>query len=206
MFSGSINLTDLKNDWEVFDNPEIMPRFGYSAGFGLEFSIKKSFFLRSQIIFVAKNYAFNTEDFYGAGTKGYDRYSALYLDLPIMAGYRYKDFHIVIGPFIDYFLGGTNQHKLEYFNGQVSSGNIDIKSAQALREQIQENEIFPLKSHYLFDAGIVFGIGYHNKNYSLDLNHSFGMVNIFPSGQMDCFRDDFSLYSRVFTLQLNVFL
>jgi len=205
-FSGAINLTDLKNRWETFDNPEIMPRFGYSAGLGMEIPVKGTFFIRSQINLVAKNYAFNTEDFYGAGTKGYDRYSVLYIDFPLLAGYRYKDFHVFLGPFADYCLGGTNQHKLEYFNGMSDNAKVDIKSSESLRRHLREDEIFPLERQFFLDAGIIMGVGYHNKDYSLDLSHSLGLINIFPKDAENNYRNEFPLFTRVFTLQLNVYL
>lgn len=205
--SGGINLTDLKNDWNLFDNPTIRPRFGYSFGFGLEIPVKNSFYTEGQITLVSKNYAFDTEDFYGDGTEGYDRYSILYLDLPIVAGYRYKDIRAFIGPFFDYCLGGTNQHNLEYFNGDTDEGTIGIDPSQELKSSEITEGIFPLKRQYYFDSGIILGVGYSCQSYSLDFSYSYGLVNIFPKVNDETVkRNDYSLFTRVLMLRLKIYI
>ena len=205
--SGGVNLTDLKNKWELFDNPDILPRFAYSFGGTLEFPLTSSFFIGGQLALVSKNYAFDVEDFYGPGTVGYDRYSVLYLDLPVYAGYRLGDFRIFLGPFFDLCLGGTNNHRLEYFNGYKDNGTGGISSSRGLKSSDASNAVFPLECYNFCDAGIVFGIGHCNENYSIDLLHSYGLVNIFPKVEGNSInRDDYSLYTRVFTLRLNFYL
>ena len=204
--TGGINLTDLKNDWKLFDNPTIRPRFGYSFGFGLEIPVVNIFYTESQLTLISKNYAFDTEDFYGDGTKGYDRYSILYLDLPIVAGYRYMDMRAFIGPFFDYCLGGTNQHNLEYFNGNTDEGTAGVDSQELKSSEITEG-IFPLKSQYSFDSGIILGVGYTCQSYSLDLSYSHGFVNIFPKVDNESInRDDYSLYTRMLMLRLKIYI
>ncbi len=206
-FSGGINFTDLKNNWNLFDNPKIHPRFGYTFGCGFEVPIKSSFFIGGQLNLVAKNYAFDTEDFYGAGTEGYDRYSILYLDLPAVTGYCYKEFRAFIGTFFDYCLGGTNQHYLEYFNGDTDEGTSGIATSGELKSSESGEGIFPLKNQNFFDAGIIIGIGHYNDSFSLDLSYSYGLVNIFPKvddGSIN--RDDYSLLTRVLTLRLKIFI
>ncbi len=205
--SGGVNLTDLKNDWGLFDNPEIHPRFGFTFGGGIEFPVHKSVFLETQLNIVSKNYAFDTEDFYGAGTEGYDRYSILYLDLPVVAGYQYKEIKAFIGLFFDYCLGGTNRHNLEYFNGDTEKGTIGVSSARKLKSSGINDEIFPLETQNYLDAGIIFGIGHSNQYYSLNLSYSHGLVNIFPKVEGSSInRNDYSLLTRVFTLRLNIYL
>ncbi len=205
--SGGINLTNLKNDWNLFDNPKIYPRFGYTFGCGIEVPVKSSFFIGGQLNLVSKNYAFDTEDFYGAGTEGYDRYSILYLDLPIVTGYRYKELRAFIGPFFDYCLGGTNQHNLEYFNGDTDKGTIGIASSGELKSSEISEGIFPLRNQNFFDAGIIFGIGHSSKSHSLDLSYSYGVVNIFPKVDDESInRDDYSLFTRVLMLRLNIYI
>ena len=205
--SGGINISDLKNDWELFDNPDIIPRFGYSIGSAVEIPVRNSFFFTGQLAIVSKNYALDVEDFYGAGTVGYDRYSVLYLDLPVLAGYCYREFRLFAGPFFDICLGGTNNHKLEYFNGYTDQGTHDIASARELKSSEESNNVFPLQNHNCFDAGIVFGIGHCSENFSIDLSHSYGLVNIFPKVDgNDIDRDKYFLFTRVFTLRLNIYL
>ena len=150
---------------------------------------------------------FVTRVCYGDGTEGYDRYSILYLDLPIVAGYRYKDIRAFIGPFFDYCLGGTNQHNLEYFNGDTDEGTIGIDPSQELKSSEITEGIFPLKRQYYFDSGIILGVGYSCQSYSLDFSYSYGLVNIFPKVNDETVkRNDYSLYTRVLMLRLKIYI
>lgn len=205
--STGINLTDLRNNWDLFGNPEILPRFGYTFGFGMEIPAYKSFFAGTQLNIVSKNYAFDTEDFYGDGTEGYDRYSILYFNLPIIVGYSYKELRVFAGPFFDYCLGGTNQHDLEYFNGDTDKGVIGIESSGELKSDEITGGIFPLRGQNFYDTGITMGIGHRSHNFSLNLSYSYGLVNIFPKvDDPDINRDNYSMYTRVLTLQLKIYI
>jgi hypothetical protein len=205
--SGGINLTDLRNEWGMFDNPKILPRFGYSFGCGIEIPVVTTFFIKNQLNIVSKNYAFDTEDFYGAGTEGYDRYSIVYLDIPVMAGYHFKEINFFTGPYFDFCLGGTNQHNLEYFDGNKDEGTYGIDASGKLKSSEITDGIFPLQDQNFLDAGILLGIGHANENFSLELSYAYGLVNIFPKvdgSQIN--RNDYSLYTRVITVRLNIFI
>ena len=112
-----------------------------------------------------------------------------------------------IGPFFDYCLGGTNQHDLEYFNGDTDNGTNGISSSKVLKSSEISEGIFPLKSQNYFDAGIIIGVGHCNENFSLDLSYAYGLVNIFPRVDgTGINRDDYSMYTRVLTIRLNIYL
>lgn len=205
--SGGINLTGLKNDWDVFQSPKIYPRFGYSFGGSAEVHLVKSFYIKGQMNITSKNYGFDVEDFYGSGTVGYDRYSIVYLNFPIQTGYYYKNMSFFAGPFFDFCLGGTNQHNLEYFNGETDKGTYGIDPTGELKSSEISSGIFPLQGQNYLDAGMIVGIGHHNDNFSLDLSYAYGLINIFPKvdgSQIN--RNDYSLYTRVLTVRLNIFL
>jgi hypothetical protein len=84
--SGGVNLGELKTDWKYIEEPDVFPRFGYTFGLGSEIRIQKHISLLADLNLVSKNYAYDPV-YYGYGTEGFDRYSFLYLDLPLRLSY-----------------------------------------------------------------------------------------------------------------------
>jgi hypothetical protein len=204
--SGGINLTYLKLDWNQFENPESIPRFGFSFGLGGELHIQQNLYLMGDVNLLSKNYALDVEDFYGDGTEGYDRYSILYLDIPIKLAYSYKDIRFFSGPFIDFCLGGTNQHDLQFFDGENDKATNDIDSRSPVKSDEESMNIFPLENHYFLDSGFIIGIGHQHDNFAIDLSYSIGMLNIFPLIEGEDSRSNYPMYTRVLSIDLFFYL
>jgi hypothetical protein len=177
--SGGVNIGDIKTDWENLEEPDIFPRFGYSIGIGTELELNENLSFLIDLSLVSKNYAY-APDYYGAGIKGFDRYSLLYIDLPVRVSYNHRNMRVFAGPFIDYCISGTNKYNLVYSDSSVLEGSVNIKSGkQFSSKEIRNNR---LAVNYL-DGGLIFGMGYRNENYCLDLSYSLGLLNIYPKIQ-----------------------
>jgi hypothetical protein len=194
-----VNLGSIKTDWENMKEPEIFPRFGYSLGLGTELPLKKQMSLLIDMNLVSKNYAYAPE-FYGIDIEGFDRYSLLYFDLPLRISYNYKKTRVFTGTFIDYCISGTNRYNFTYPDSTVSEGNKSIKSGK----QFSKNEIHSDRlAVNSMDGGLIFGVGYHDDNYCLDLSYSLGLLNTYP--EIKGGQDRRKNITRTRMLQLNLF-
>jgi hypothetical protein len=172
-----VNLGGIKTNWQYVDDPEVFARFGYSFGFGAEFELRDHIALLIDLNMVSKNYAI-TPDYYGPDVEGFDRYSLLYLDLPVRVSYNHRNMRIFAGPFLDYYISGTNRYNFIYPDNTINEGNISIKSGKEFSDkEIRSNR---LAVNYL-DGGIIFGVGYRNDSYCIDLSYSQGLLNISPN-------------------------
>jgi hypothetical protein len=199
--AGGINLGMVKADWTIAQKPAFYPRFGYSLGFGSEFKMSEHFSLLSNLDLVSKNYAIDPE-YYGKDTEGYDRYSFLYLDMPVRICYANKNIRFFAGPFIDYCISGTKKYNLEFADSTRQEGNWKIKSGKRFASNELEN---PEEGVFYLDGGFLFGIGYRNNSYCFDLSYASGLVNVYPYIAGD-HRSEMITHTRLLTLNLFFYL
>jgi hypothetical protein len=189
-------------EWKTENNPDVNPRFGFSLGVGTEIDLISNLAILSDFKLVSKNYSVDPKS-YGHETTGFDRYNILYLDVPLRISYAYRDVRVFAGAFIDYCLTGTNKFNLEYADSTSEEGTFKIISGKEF--SIGEIAYDEIPVNYL-DGGIIFGIGYRNELYCIDLSYSWGLINMYPTIIGGDNRDDKLTKSRLLSINLFFYL
>jgi hypothetical protein len=197
--TGGVNLGDISLKWDNVCAPYIYPRFGCSLGIGSELKISGDFSLLTDFNLISKNYSID-QHFYGDSIEGYDRYSVLYLDMPLRLSYSHNNMRIFAGPFLDYCLSGTNKYNLISPDSTQKEGNNKLVVTRYFSSHYIEKENLAV---YYLDGGVQFGIGYQCKDYCLDLCYSWGLINVYPDTKRIHGRNEMKSHTRL--LILNVF-
>ena len=170
-----------KLDIKDFDSDA---KLGYRFGVVVEYQLDNNFFIQSGLDLVSKgtkNKFYEEGDINGDGISGDYMHTkltwnAVYLELPILAGYDLNvtnNFKVrfMAGPYLAYGVGGKLTAKT---NGQLmQSSGVPIEFSE--KEKINTFSSETLKR---FDMGLLGAVGAEYDKFQLTVGYEYGLLNI----------------------------
>lgn len=160
---GGVNLSNMD-----VDHIDTDMRVGYNFGVVAEYALPQSFFLQSGLHLTSKGSKVKYTEYDGDYYKAKLSINAVYLQLPIMAGYKLDvtdDFKVnfTVGPYLALGIGGKTKAdvtiKDEFGSDKVNSFGNDIL--------------------HRFDMGIGAGVGAEYKKVLFNVGYEYGFINAF---------------------------
>jgi hypothetical protein len=148
------------------------------------FNLFDSFYLQPEALFSMKGTKQNDPE---SGIRGRleERWTLTYLEIPVVAGFRFRSIHLIAGPSFGFYLDGKY---VSEFKGGPNDG-------QKNEESFDDGRIEGT------DMGLIFGAGYTLKGVSLEARYAVGLANILPANE-----DNVKLKNRVLQFMLGVSL
>ena len=168
-------------DYDYYEIQHPVPRLLYSVGLCSDISFGDWVSLQPALLFGAKGVGINVKKEYEAD-KGYMRFTANYLEIPINVVGKYKGFQAYAGPYIAFALSGKNKWDMEA-DGETDSGSEKIEFVWKEVDPADldsEYEFFVLRSRRL-DYGLNIGVGYKLGPVLFNAGYSLGLANMTPS-------------------------
>ena len=153
-------------------------RLGFHGGVALDYNIIKSFSLTTGLYYVGKGFRGN-QDSNLASVNTESKTTAHYLQLPILASWRIEansgvQFHINIGPYLAYGIGGSAKYK-----------PLDL----TLNDRF-ENDTFGSTGLFKhFDAGLSFGANVVLGHVLVGASYELGLTDVGRQARFDKFHN-----------------
>ncbi|NOQ70890.1 MAG: outer membrane beta-barrel protein [Crocinitomix sp.] len=189
---------------------------GFHGGVNFEFNFTDNFYLRSGIFATQKRQAYSSndtilvnlfgfEDLIGIDGINLESYTAtsgrvtqLYIELPVMAGYKYKGFSVYAGPYFAYMLSARKKEIKSIdtpFLRTVDIGTLvpDGFDADLLlatlppAEGTTSTESTSKANLRPFDMGLKAGISYEFNNLAANINYQYGFSD-YQTASADLFQ------------------
>lgn len=164
------------------DDADTDAKVGFRVGVEVDIPVWESLHIVPGLYFSTRPCKAEDNYYYDEGTEY--NFSPSYLELPVLASYRYqfnKDWAIRVdlGPYFAYGLGGKAKRTVYYEDYY-----------EEIREESGSEKLFSGSDHMLkrFDAGIVVGVGAIYKKFTATLNYQAGLANIY-NGKHDSFKN-----------------
>lgn len=158
---GGLNVASMS----MKDDSNYKSRAGFNAGVAVDFPIMESFYIQSGLYYTTKGFKFEY------GYEGYefeDKLNIGYLEIPILASYRYNfndanQLQFNFGPYFAYGLHGKVKEK-ETYRGRTYEEDYDW---------YKDND-----NTKRFDMGLQLGLGVTlAKHYYVGLAYEFGLIS-----------------------------
>ncbi len=172
-----MNLSDMDTD-----GADTKVRIGYQFGVLGEYNLPKSFFIESGLLLTSKGlkteesgrWDINEDGFIDEGTLK-SNWNALYLEIPVTAGYRVvvnDDFKISFnaGPYIAYGIGGKIAAEIDAYM-YYPSGKEHV-------EDKDKTDTFSDISLKRFDLGLLGAVAGEYKKIKLSIGYEYGLLDI----------------------------
>jgi hypothetical protein len=152
---------------------DIKNKYGFLVGFGVECSINKFLAIQPELLFHEKGWV---ETYTSVNYSEKMSYRLNYIEVPLMAKLKYKNFYLHGGPFAAFGIRGRYKYSREE-NGQHSAGHKLIRYGP--------NQ-FTSKYEYVdngFDYGFQGGVGFKifDRVY-VEVRYSKSLLNIYSKG------------------------
>jgi hypothetical protein len=157
-------------------------KHGLAVGGYLTFKLTPSFYLQPEVLFSMKGTKQNDPNYGGAG-KLEERFTLTYVDVPLIAGYRFHGARLLAGGLLGFYIDG--KYSSEYKGGPLDGQ----KDEEDLESDLTEST----------DLGVLFGAGYSFKRINLEARYIWGLKNILKPNQ-----DNIELKNRVLQFMLGV--
>lgn len=185
---GGVNFT------KVNTNNEVEGKQDYRFDAVVDKNLTSHFFLRSGLTFSARRNNLSAAAFGDFNSDGYydflgvaSKVPARYLQLPVMAGYRYSIKNVrlsgALGGYVAYGIGGKTKSDIYFMSTNIPVGLIDdynslseVNSSTALEVTSVQNPTF--KDIYKrFDSGLTASLSAEFKRITVTGGYEFGLVN-----------------------------
>lgn len=173
---GGINIFNMYSDYE-----EVSAKASYRFDAVLDRNFTPSFFLRSGLTFGAKNSALSVSNYFVFWNNGayhsYTQYvdlKARYLQVPVMAGYRYSvkniRFNAALGGYAGLGISGTRKEPfpINYYYSHTS-----VQKISPYKQEKTFNSTF-----HRFDSGLIVSFGAEFKRFTFTSGYESGRVDI----------------------------
>lgn len=178
--TAGLNLTNMSFSQEgLHTSPD--SRAGLNVGVYVDIPLIESIFIKSGLLYSAKGCKYEVGNYE-------ETYSPAYLELPILASYRYSfsdaaQLQFNVGPYLAYGIGGKSK---------VENG----------RDSDEEDFFGDNSDTQRFDAGLHLGAGITvSSHYYLGLSYQWGFANVL-SNSHDNHNDGLSIKNRNFMINL----
>jgi hypothetical protein len=151
------------------DKPKV--KIGITSGVGLEIQVNKWFAVQPELLFSQKG--FRTE-FSEDGFESKSKNTLNYLELPILAKFKFDIFYANIGPYVAYGLGGNYSSEAS-FQGDTMEESGKIKFGE-MPDNYNGDNVYVDNA---FDFGMLAGAGVKLGPVVLDLRYGLGFTNLF---------------------------
>ncbi len=173
-----VNLSNLSNE-----GPDMDARVGYRFGIVGEYKLPNDFFLQGSLDISSKGAKLNVEGDMDVDSDGLlDRgsikstWEAVYLELPVLAGYKVKvtdDFGIkfMVGPYLAYGIGGNLS----------ATANVEMQQPDGsyIRERGKEKvDTFSDETLKRFDVGLSGAVAAQYSKLTFTIGYDYGLTNI----------------------------
>lgn len=173
-YTGEIEPGTSKSDYES----DFKTRVGFNVGVVMDWNISRHFAIQPGLYFTTRGGKLD-QDY--EGYKYNEKWRASYLQLPVLASYRFNlsdnvKWHINAGPYIACGLGGKVKWE-ETYDGETEKG--DYKIFKTIDEDSDENG----GGIRRFDAGLSFGTGISINKVYIGVSYDMGLANILNDKQ-----------------------
>lgn len=190
-YTGELGTGESKSDYEQ----DFKTRVGFNLGVVMDWNITKNFTIQPGLYFTTRGGKLkeNDEDF-----KYKETWRASYLQLPILASYRFRvsdkvKWQINAGPYIACGLGGKVKWE-ETYAGDTEKGDYKLFKTSSDDEDGDYEEGGGVKR---FDAGLSFGTGVSINKVYVGVSYDLGLANILNDKQWG---KDFKARNRNFAI------
>lgn len=172
---------------------DLKSRFGFNVGVSLDYSIMESFGIQTGLYLTTKGAKADIED------AGYDEYyytlsgtkkwNPMYLQIPVLASYRYYindnlRWEFNAGPYFAFGVGGKIKEE-----GTVTA--TDGRYSASVPYAEEEVDFFNDGTNS-FDTGIVLGTGLTYSKFYFGIQYEIGMTNIYDSSNSSVKNSNFT--------------
>jgi hypothetical protein len=187
---------------------------GFHAGANVEYHFTDYFYLRSGVFATQKRQSYGSndtvlvnlfgfEDLIGIDGVNLESYTAtsgritqLYVELPIMAGYKYKGFSVYAGPYFAYMLSASKKELKSVdtpflrtvdvetlvpdgFDADLLLATLPPAEETTFTESNSKSGLRPL------DIGLKAGLSYQFNNLGANINYQYGFTDYRSSTQLE---------------------
>jgi Outer membrane protein beta-barrel domain len=170
---GSLSFLSASDDF-VGSTTDLKPILGLVVGVGAEFNLNESFSVQPEILFAQRGWKAK----YTEGPITEKQTNRLnFLEVPIVAKYKFGDFYVGAGPSLSYGIGGKS--KWDYKNANLPESN---ESGTNKIKFGKEPDNYSGNDHYLdnaFNVGVLVGAGYRIADMIImDVRFIFALTNL----------------------------
>lgn len=177
-----MNVSTLTGDVE-----DVNSRIGFNVGVSLDIPLLQSLYLQTGLYATQKGFKYDETD---DGVTYEEKANPLYLQIPILASYRYNfsdatQLQVNFGPYLAYGIAGKYKESGSYSNASVEH-EYDYFG--------DDDDQFGAKR---FDCGLMVGAGVTVSKFYIGCAYEFGLTNIFDSED-----DDYSVKNGNFMVNV----
>ncbi len=199
-----INLCDIAVKYADRDRePDTKLKFGFHVGGTVDIGLMDMLSLQTGLLFSVKGTKTDLDNNLQPNTSvtGFDRYTYYYLQIPIHAALKIKNFQIYAGPYIAMGIGGKNKYDFTITYQGYEDINEGTTKYRAKLGKVDPDDIAGDEGAFkATDLGLDLGIGYQFGPILINTGFSFGLGNITPKWRGSTIDPkDWKQSNRVFT-------
>lgn len=148
-------------------------RVGFNAGISVDFPVLESFYVQSGLYLSQKGFKVEINDYEVSGGKYTAEANPMYLEIPVLASYRYNfsdaaQLQFNVGPYFAFGVGGKYKGKTTY-GSYTSEYEIDYFGSE------DDEKSWNAKT---FDCGLQFGVGITFNKIYVGCAYQTGLTNV----------------------------